>query len=158
MIRKVLTITFINIILVLFQGSFLRELMGPELVPNLVLAFAYSLLFLGFEDISIMSIFIGGLFLDLFGFTIVGLSPLILTGGIILFRYIRKYLFRGFISNIVIVFLAELIHSFMILGLSHSFFSTWRLGLTTLIFGGIFFLINQKFKTFFGRAGYTFSK
>ncbi|MBT6401785.1 hypothetical protein HN803_08290 [candidate division WWE3 bacterium] len=156
--KKNLTVTFINIILVLIQGSFLRELMGPEIAPNLVIAFAYSLLFMGFEDISLTSIFMGGLFLDLFGFNIVGLSPLVLTGSLILFKYVKKYLFRGWLSNIVIVFLAELIYSFVIFGFSQGLFSTWRGALSTLIFSLIFYMLNQRFKNFFGRAGYSFNK
>lgn len=156
--KKVLTIILLNILLVLIQTSFLRELLGDFIAPNLVISFAYALLFMNFEDTSLMSIFIGGLLLDLFGFSIVGLSPLILTGTLILFRYIKKYLFRGWLSNLVLIFLAEAVYSNVILGFSQDFFSSWKVGISTLVFGLLFYFINLKFKDFFGKSGYTFTK
>lgn len=156
--KKFLIIVFVNILLVLLQTAFLRELVGASATPNLVLAFSFSLFFMDLENLSLMSAFVGGLLLDLFGFSIVGLTPLVITGSLVLVTFVKRYLFRGWISNLLLVFLAQLIYLGVISG-AFSLDSTALYSSTTTLFLSLaFYLINQNFTWFFDQRGYRFSK
>lgn len=154
--KKFLVITFVNILLVLLQSSFLRELVGPSNTPNLVLAFSFSLFFMDFEDMSLMSAFIGGLFLDFFGFSIVGLTPLIITGSLLLFTFVKRYLFRGWVSNVLLVFLAQIIYLGMISGVFSLNPPALYSATSTLLLSLVFYFINKSFSGFYGTSGYKF--
>ena len=108
--KRFFSLLIINIFLVLLQNSFFSEIFGVALNPNLIVGFAFALFFLDREDLYLMSGFLGGILLDLFGFSIVGLSALVITGILILFNYIRRYLFKGWVSNIVLVILGQILY------------------------------------------------
>ena len=116
--KKVLILLIVNIFLVLIQGSFLRELMGSAFMPNLVVAFAFAFFFADREDLALTSAFIGGLLQDLFGFSIVGISSLVIIGALIFFKFVKQYLFRGWMANFILVFLTQVLYVSVLLGLS----------------------------------------
>ena len=156
--RNFITLFSVNLILALLQSSFLRELVGVSFTPNLVIAFAASLFFMDLEDLSLMSALLGGIFLDFFGFSIVGLTPLIITGSLVLFTFVKKYLFRGWISNVVVVFLTQVVYMGLISGQFSSASSVLYSAFATFIFSIIFYFINQGFSEFYGESGHNLGK
>jgi len=131
--KRFISLLGINLVLVLLQYSFFRELFGANYNPNLVLALAFTLFFLDQEDLYLMSGFIGGIVLDLFGFSIVGLSALVITGTLILFHYIRRYLFRGWLSNIVLVILGQIVYVTLLSGAFLVTRASLQSGVSTLL-------------------------
>jgi hypothetical protein len=156
--KRFIILFALNIVLVLIQNSFLGELFGFSYSPNLVLALAYSLFFMDLNDLSLMSGFIGGLLLDLFGFSIVGLSALTITGTLVLFTYVKRYLFRGWTSNLVLVFLAQIVYINMLIGAGSLPRPVIISGLSTLVFSLGFYLLVQSFAGYLGKPGHEYSK
>ncbi len=152
--KKILILLVVNIFLVLIQVSFLRELVGPVLMPNLVIAFAFAFFFADREDLALTSAFIGGLLLDLFWFSIIGFSPLIIIASLIFFKFVKQYLFRGWVANLILVFLTQVIYSNILSGFSQTSQQSFYTGLTTLIFSILFLLINEKILSYFKKSGY----
>ena len=152
--KKVLILLIINIFLVLVQGSFLRELVAAVLMPNLVIAFAFAFFFADREYLALTSAFIGGLLLDLFGFSIIGFSSLIIIASLIFFKFVKQYLFRGWVANLILVFLTQILYANILSGFSQTGHQLLYTGLTTLIFSILFLLINEKVLSYFKKSGY----
>lgn len=108
--NKFLFILGINIILVLIQSSFIVEPNYIYYMPNLVLAFAYSLLLMNRSDIGLLSALIGGLLLDLISFRVIGLSSFSLVLLLLITSYIKKYVFKGIVIQLLLLFLIDLLY------------------------------------------------
>lgn len=152
--RKFLILLIINIFLVLVQGSFLRELVGPALTPNLIIAFAFSLFFAEREDLALISAFMGGLLLDLLGFSIVGISPLLIIAGLIFYKFVKQYLFKGWFTNVALVFLTQIMYVNILSGFSQPKSELIYTGLSTLVFSILLLLANEKVLNLFKKSGY----
>lgn len=98
--RKIIELTIANIFISLLQTAFFLELFGA-VNPNLVLANAYSYFYGNSIRTSLISAFVGGLIIDLLGVGIVGITPLFFVIAILLSDFIKKYIFRGWITNII---------------------------------------------------------
>lgn len=155
--KRFFVLLIINIVLVMLQNSFFAELFGANSNPNLVLAFAFGLFFLDREDFYLMSGFLGGVLLDLFGFSIVGLSALVITGTLILFSYIRRYLFKGWLSNIVLVFVAQITYIALLSGSMSVTKPTFFSGISTMLISVVFYIITQNFGGYLGRPSSEYS-
>ncbi|KKS21866.1 MAG: hypothetical protein UU80_C0018G0002 [candidate division WWE3 bacterium GW2011_GWA1_41_8] len=142
--KKYISLSFINIVLVLLQTSFLFEFFGSAANPNIVLAFSFSLLFLGRKEEALFSAFVGGLLLDLSGFTIPGLSPLIFLSSIYLGIFIRKYIFKNWSLQFVTVMLSTFLYK-QFVGFSQNLFTIEAVtGLLLTAFAVfIFYLLNS---------------
>ena len=152
--KKVLILLIVNIFLVLIQGSFLRELMGSAFMPNLVVAFAFAFFFADREDLALTSAFIGGLLQDLFGFSIVGISSLVIIGALIFFKFVKQYLFRGWMANFILVFLTQVLYVSVLSGFSRPSGELLYTGISTLLFSILLFLANEKVLSYFKKSGY----
>ena len=152
--KKVLILLIVNIFLVLIQGSFLRELMGSAFMPNLVVAFAFAFFFADREDLALTSAFIGGLLQDLFGFSIVGISSLVIIGALIFFKFVKQYLFRGWMANFILVFLTQVLYVSVLSGFSRPGGELLYTGISTLLFSIFLFLANEKVLSYFKKPGY----
>lgn len=148
--KKLMLLTFINLVLALFQNVFMLELFGPVLNPNLILAFGFSLIALNKKDISVWSVFLGGLFVDMLSSNILGISPLLLIFLVYVAFYVQNYLFRGMHISLIMLFLASITYLviptlyFPGLGavLLHAVFTT--------IVGIVFYLFNRKYVSSYG--------
>lgn len=156
--KRVIFLIFINIVLVLFQSSMFSELFGVASNPNLVLAFAFALYFLDLDDMGIISAFIGGIWLDLFGFSIVGISSVTMVGSLLFFIYVKRYLFRGFASNIVSVIVSQSVYLLFLNGNVLNFSQYLKSGFYTTLSAIVIYYIFRKFSRYFFPSGYRFSK
>ncbi len=107
----VFTITFI---LSLLQTSFLSELMGSEATPNLILSLAFALLIAEQFDLSMFSAVAGGIFLDLSGYTLIGINVVLSVFMVMIVYLIRKYVFKNFYFQVFMVFLASVLYDMFI--------------------------------------------
>ncbi len=140
-------ITLINIILVMIQISFFYRLFGRSLNPNLITALAFSLFFWGAYDKALFSALIGGIFLDLMGFGTVGLSAIILITCLLLAFYIKKYMFKGWTTQILNLFIASAIYSVLIGFHNFSFdIKTVFSGLLTVAISLIFYGVLRNYE------------
>lgn len=105
--KRIVFLVTINLILALFQSSFFPQLFGVYYNVNLIFAFAYAFLASNKIKEALISILIGGLILDLLGFSIVGFTSLILTVLLYLAIFIRKYVFKSWVLQVVLVVLAD---------------------------------------------------
>lgn len=107
--RRYLHLFIVNLMLALLQTSFFAEFVGGGFNPNLVLAFAFGLLFVEKDSLSLISAFMGGLILDFLGFSPVGLSSLLFVLCLELVIFIRQHVFRGWILNFLSVYLTAIV-------------------------------------------------
>ena len=121
-------IILINIILGTLQISFFYRIFGGSLNPNLVAAFAFSLFFSGalaFQakraERAYLSALVGGIFLDLMGFGTVGASSFILITCLLLAFYVKKYIFKGWATQILSLFITSIVYTVAI-GLPNFYF------------------------------------
>lgn len=91
----------------LIQVAFLPEFLIGARTPNLVMAFAFAVLIMDVQDDALLTAFIGGLFLDFLGFSVPGLSSLIMVGFLGVAFFVRKYVFRAWWSVGVLVFVSH---------------------------------------------------
>ncbi len=98
-------------LLVLIQTSFLNVFFGPVLNPNLIIALPFALMLAGKSDYSLFSALIGGLLFDLQGHGLLGLSPLLMVTLLYAISYSRKYVFKGRLVQIILIFAAFVIYT-----------------------------------------------
>lgn len=96
--RKYILLTFIILVLILFQESFLFEFLGYSLNINFVIILAFSFVLTQSQDYGLYTFFIGGLTLDLIGNSIIGLSSFIF----IVYFFVTDLLFRTVAKNIYV--------------------------------------------------------
>jgi rod shape-determining protein MreD len=108
--KKTLILLLINLILVLIQMAFLTELFNKTVVPNLILVLGVYFLLKGDLVTGLKSVFIGGILIDALNYTHMGTSALILVAGLYLMSFIRKTIFKGFLSDSVIIILISYIY------------------------------------------------
>ena len=108
--KKILYLIFINMILVLVQNSFFSELLDVTFNPNLVLAFGFAFLFSNQEEDGSFSLLIGGPFLDLLSFNMLGVSSLTFLVLYELSILIRKYVSKGFVIQLLLVFISSIVY------------------------------------------------
>lgn len=139
--KQFMYIILINALAGIFQLSFFNRLFGGHIAnPNLILALAFSLFFLGMYERAYFSALFGGLLLDLMSFNTVGLSSLILIFCLISSYLVKKYIFKGWVMQV----LSLLITYFIYQGLVESLDIKMLFGaFFTLVFGLLFYLINQ---------------
>ena len=122
------------------QISFFYRLFGRSLNPNLVAALAFALFFWGAYDKASFSALVGGVFLDLMGFGTVGLSFLILITCLLLAFYVKKYVFKGWVTQILSLFTTVVVYS-VLMGFPNFYFDikTVFSGLITVFMAFIFY-------------------
>lgn len=140
--RKYLLITTLNLILVLVQGSFIWEFFGSLLNPNLIIALCFAFLLIDDHQAAMFSAFIGGLWLDLAGTGVIGLSSVVLLVLVSSAMWIRRTLFKGaWVQGALII--GSTIMFKLILNYPDLFYS-WMLliaGGLTCLFSFIFYLV-----------------
>ncbi|MFZ5425295.1 MAG: hypothetical protein ACOZAO_05860 [Patescibacteria group bacterium] len=131
--NKVIFLVVLNLILALFQDSFLPVLLGASFAPNLIFAYAYSFTLLGLKDTSYLSLFIGGVLLDLLGLPVLGTSSAVFIILLTFSHLLNKYLLQGFSLHLISCVGAHILYLYVVNGFSVS----WSL---SLLFGGLFTL------------------
>lgn len=154
--KKYLTIVFTTLILALLQLSFFSELLGNGLAPDLLLAFCFALLFLGLKEEALFAGFVGGLFLDLLGFSIVGSSAVLYVASLVLYSVMERFVSRGWLTKA----LGFLFFSYMISSLkSDVVFAMQSFGsLFSLFVNVLFTSMVKRIMSYFGRTGYNINK
>ncbi|MBI2414240.1 hypothetical protein HYV31_00135 [candidate division WWE3 bacterium] len=142
--KNILILVFINLMLVLFQDSFLANLLTFDFVPTLLLALSFGFILSDKEDLSYKSAFIGGLLSDFLDFRIVGESSLILVVCLFLFSLFRRYVSKNIISNFVGVFVVNSIFLFLTASVSSiSIYNYITNGILTFLTSVIFYFFIQ---------------
>ncbi len=88
--RKYLFITIINLVIILLQESFSWEFFGQTMNPSFIIAISFAFLMIDDHPGALFSAFIGGLWLDLVGVGIVGLSSFALVLLLAVSLWIKK--------------------------------------------------------------------
>jgi len=107
--RKNIIITFVCLVFVIFQESFMLEFFGSALNPNLIIALAFSFMFIDDTKRAMFTALIGGLFLDFLGVSIVGLSSFILIVSLGFTAWTKKTVFRGVWTQVVLVIVSTVV-------------------------------------------------
>lgn len=111
--RKYFIIFIINLIIIFLQESFLVELFGPFLNPNLIIGLGYAFLLSGDDDLALFSLLVGGIILDLLGTGIIGLSSLVLVLLMLISFQVRKTIFRGILNQIIFIVISVVIYKML---------------------------------------------
>jgi hypothetical protein len=133
--RKTHLLVLLNIFLIIVQTSFLYEIFGAKMNPNLLAATVFALVLIGDTTSAYLSALIGGLFLDIISGGVIGLGAFILT----LFVMLHSYLYSFYLRNVFIgvVFATLCFYAYRLL-LSRDFiFDGWLLAgsLLTAVIG-----------------------
>lgn len=143
-----------NLLLVLFQVSFLTEFVSSKYMPNLILSFSYSFILMNLIDEALCSALIGGIIFDMFGFGTIGVSSFAVCTVDFAAYYIRKLFFGSKIIQSLFIF-----PSFIIVYITQNlekslvFDLTLVLGfVSTYIFCWFFYYINTKVLKFSSNA------
>lgn len=133
-----------NVFLVLGQNSFFNELLGNYLNPNLVLAFAFSILMIRDSEYSFFSAFLGGLFIDLSSMGILGISPVFFTFVILISYIIRKYFSRVPVLHMTLFFVYAVFYKYLMnFGGDFDLLKSLAGSGTSIIAVGLFYLLNR---------------
>ncbi|MEZ6255352.1 MAG: hypothetical protein R3B92_01045 [Patescibacteria group bacterium] len=153
--RHLTFIILINFALAFIQTSFLYALSPAVYIPNLVLAFGYAFLVDKKLELGAGSLFIGGIFVDLFGLGIIGLTPLIFLTFFMIIRFLDAYAFKSWATYILGLILTHLGY-FLLLTFSFNYFSfNLLIGTSnTLILCLSFVYINQQYGFFTQHKGF----
>jgi|GEM_PF-4521276 len=144
--RKYLFITITTLILVLIQDSFLWEFLGTEFNPSLIIALCFALIFCDDSAGALFCALVGGLWLDLMGVGIVGLSSFLLLLLLLAAMWIRRSLLRGVWIQILLVIIITIVFK-IAMNYPEAIFS-WR-----LLFSGLLnFLIAMLIHYIIGRT------
>ena len=143
--RKYLLITILGLVLTLLQESFTWEFFGAAINPNLILAMCFAFLLADDRRGALYSAFIGGLWLDLTGVGIVGLSSFVLVLLLVIASWIRNTLFKGVWIQVTVIIcstiLFKLIMSYPQLVYSWKLFAAGTL--TTLTSLAIYWVLDH---------------
>lgn len=93
--KKYFVITLMLFALILFEQSFLSEILGVYLNPLFTLVISYAYLMADREKEAFLASLIGGFFMDMGTTGAVGISSLIFVVAIYSSSIVRKHLFRG---------------------------------------------------------------
>lgn len=138
--KKNYTLILLNIFSIILQTSFLLEIFGPKLNPNLLAAIVFALVLVGAYTSAYTSALFGGLLLDILSGGVLGLGSFILT----VFVFIHSYLYSFYLRNTFIgILFATACFYFYKLLLSRTFvIDGWLVlgALLTAVLGQIFSL------------------
>lgn len=112
--RKATVLIILNLILVIIQESFFLELFGPSLNISLILALAFGYFLSNQEKEALDSALFGGLVIDLVNPNIIGLSSLLFVVLLLIAGVIKRYFFKGFGFQLVVVVLSVCIYKLVI--------------------------------------------
>jgi len=108
--KKVLFLTLVNLILIIFQDYFFIEFFGAGLIPNFVLSLSFAFLVLDLGEAALTSALLGGLIIDLFGIGIIGQNTLIFVLIILIANLLRTYISKMLILQIILLIIATVIY------------------------------------------------
>ena len=161
--NRYLIILIANILLSLFQTSFLNELFGTYLNFNLILAFSFSFLLLDEDELSVFSAFTGGLMLDMLSLGFVGSYAMFLTISLYISYLVKRYIFKSFVFQLILVFIFSVLYkSFMFylngggIVVINIYLLISHLG--TTFFASVFYLLNSYIKERFLKHEYRLNK
>ncbi len=154
--KKYIIIIATTLMLALLQLSFFSELLGNGLSPDLLLAFAFALLFLDLKEEAYFAGFIGGLFLDLLGFSIVGSSSVLYVCSLVLFSVIQRFVSKGWFTKA----LGFLLFSYLLSSLKSDVMPWTQLSgsILSLVVNTLFVSFVKKFMVYFRKTGYNINK
>ena len=89
------TLIVLNIFSVIIQTSFLLELFGTKLNPNLVATVVFSMLLVGDTASAYLSAFVGGLLLDIVSGGVIGLGAFLFTLFVWLYSHLHSFYLRN---------------------------------------------------------------
>lgn len=156
---KIVLVVLINIIFSLIQTSFFSNLVGSVFVPNIVFIFAFSLMFWDLKKLSLMSAFVGGLFLDLLGFNIVGLSSLIMVGSLNLFFIVRRHFSKGWVVNLLFFSLSLVLYDYILGNLVNIGLKEYTGFILAMVVIAVFFImVIKRFLNYLHKIGIDLNK
>ena len=106
--KKYAFIAGVSLILVIIQSSFV-------VIPNLVFALGYALIMRGLYDYGMVSLLLGGLFLDFFLLTNYGVSSFTFVLFAQISFWIKKHFFDGFWIHVFIFIGFSFLYNFVFL-------------------------------------------
>ncbi|MFC1756054.1 hypothetical protein ACFLZK_01560 [Patescibacteria group bacterium] len=112
--RKSIAIIIICLVFVIFQESFMLEFFGGAINPNLIIALAFSFMFIDDYRTAMFTALVGGIFLDFLGVGIIGLSSFLLILFLLFSRWIKKTIFRGIWIQIVMIIVSTIVFKLVI--------------------------------------------
>lgn len=146
--KKTILLIFIMFALAIFQNTFFLELFESVKNPNLVLAFCFSLVILKRRNAALHSAFVGGLFLDLFGPGIIGLSSVLFLGFIFVAIFVQNYVAGNIFVVLVMLYVFAVIYPGLVsFSLIPKAGTVLVGGVITLVMCIVFYILNSKYVT-----------
>jgi len=112
--KKYLFITIFNLVAVLLQESFSWEFFGQAINPSFIVAISFAFLMVDDHPGAMFSAFIGGLWLDLVGVGIVGMSTFALVLLLVLAMWIKKSMVEAAWFQAILIIGATIIFKLVI--------------------------------------------
>ncbi|MFC1621827.1 rod shape-determining protein MreD [Patescibacteria group bacterium] len=137
--RKTFNLFIINLVLVFLQAAFFPELIGELANPSLILAFSFALLLNGEFEVSMKSIFFGGLLIDLLSIKTFGLYTLghVLVIGLVYFA--RRFGTKNFVAQIIVFLISYGIYNYIF----HQQYLLWQEVITVVLSVVIFGVLRK---------------
>ncbi|MFA6981828.1 MAG: hypothetical protein WC243_02295 [Patescibacteria group bacterium] len=93
--KKVVTLFFIDLILILLQKSFFPVFFDYRYYIDLYLAFTMALFLEEKETEAFVSALVGGLLADVLGMGLVGVSSFVVTSLLLVLRFTKRFFYRN---------------------------------------------------------------
>lgn len=143
--KKYILLTIALLLTVLFQESFLLEMLGPRVNVNVVVSLIFVLILINKDQEALISAFTGGLILDLISVGIVGVSSLVLVLLVHVSLLIRRHLSKGITVHILLLMLGSVVYKMIAAFPSFEFSAGMLMGsaLNVILSGLIYLLISS---------------
>jgi hypothetical protein len=99
--HPILTVVLINIIFAVLQTSFFSYLLGTKMNIDIIASVCFALVLLNSDDMSYFSALVGGLFIDLLGTGLIGITSVLLTVYVYLYKWLNTFYMRNIISKVL---------------------------------------------------------
>jgi len=157
-LKNILILTGITLLLVLLQGSLFQTLFGARYNPNLIIALSFTFFYAGKDELAQITGFVGGLFLDVLGFSIIGISPLLIVGFLLIFSFVRRHLTRGWVLNLFGVCASTFVYLVLVHGGASNLNFSYLSSLTTLVTSLILYVLLSRTRSITASSSYVLKR
>jgi cell shape-determining protein MreD len=103
-----------NFVVSILQTAFFLEIIGAKSNPNLIFSLSFALYLTWGLELSLLSAIVGGFFLDLVSFNIIGFTPVLLILFIYVSYFIKKRVQTGLYLQVILFGLFYLIYEYVV--------------------------------------------
>lgn len=145
--KRYIILAILIFVTVIFQQSFILELFGPVLTINFVLVYMFAFALNEDMTLAYFTGLIGGLFIDLSGTGIVGLSGFVLILMVWGFSLLRQLFISNYSLHLLLIALFSIVYTLIFSYSSFEFsFNLFAASIFSALLSGIFATIIKRLK------------